>query len=79
MTYGTEDGVFDMTDYRNSKCRFVTEYANFKKDYYHHYAVIGIISLKTAQDCEEKINGIVCNVRRGLITLDEGMKCIAEV
>lgn len=65
--------------YKTSKCRFVTEYANFKKDYYRNSAVIGIISRKTAQNCEEKINGIVRNVRRGLITLDEGMKCIAEV
>ena len=59
----------------NSKCRFIEEYANFKKAW-----------LKTSEadfrdvsaDVEE-IGHIVRMVRRGLLALDDGMSKIAAI
>lgn len=65
--------------YRNSKCRFLTEYANFKKSYYEEHSKDGSYNQEYAGQAVTKINNIVRNANRGLITLDEAMKSIAEV
>ena len=65
--------------YKTSKCRFVTEYANFKKNYYEEHSKDGSYNQEYAKQAVNKIDNIVRNANRGLITLDEGMKCIAEV
>ncbi len=65
--------------YRTSKCRFLTEYANFKKNYYKEHSKDGSYNQEYAGQAVTKINNIVRNANRGLITLDEAMKSIAEV
>ena len=65
--------------YRTSKCRFLTEYAIFKKNYYKEHSKDGSYNQEYAGQAVTKINNIVRNANRGLITLDEAMKSIAEV
>lgn len=65
--------------YRTSKCRFLTEYANFKKSYYKKHSKDGSYNQEYAGQAVTKIDNIVRNANRGLITLDEAMKSIAEV
>lgn len=65
--------------YRTSKCRFLTEYANFKKSYYMEHSKDGSYNQEYAGQAVNKIDNIVRNANRGLITLDEAMKSIADV
>lgn len=65
--------------YRTSKCRFLTEYANFKKNYYKEHSKDGSYNQEYAGQAVTKINNIVRNANRGLITLDEAMKSIADI
>lgn len=65
--------------YRTSKCRFLTEYANFKKNYYKEHSKDGSYNKEYAGQAIKKLDNIVQNANRGLITLDEAMKSIAEV
>ena len=65
--------------YRTSKCRFLTEYANFKKNYYKEHSKDGSYNQEYAGRAVNKIDNIVRNANRGLITLDEAMKSIADV
>ena len=59
-----------------SKCRFLKEYANFKKRKLRENPCIqGWIAYEMIAD----IDGIVRNANRGLITLDEAMCEIANV
>lgn len=59
-----------------SKCRFLKEYANFKKKNLKENPLIpGWIAYGMIHDIER----IVINANRGLITLDEAMMEIAQV
>jgi len=59
-----------------SKCRFLKEYANFKKrELKENPDIPGWIAYGMMND----IDRIVLNKNRGLITLDEAMREIAEV
>lgn len=65
--------------YRTSKCRFLTEYANFKKNYYKEHSKDVSYNQEYAGQAVNKIDNIVRNAKRGLITLDEAMKSIADI
>ena len=65
--------------YRTSKCRFLTEYANFKKSYYKEHSADGSYNQEYAGQAVNKIDKIVRNAKRGLITLDDAMKSIADI
>ena len=59
-----------------SKCRFLKEYANFKKmELKENLDIPGWIAYGMMND----IDRIVLNRKRGLITLDEAMREIADV
>ena len=66
-------------NYRTSKCRFLTEYANFKKSYYKEHSKDGSYNQEYAGQAIKKLDNIVRNANRGLITLDEAMKSIADI
>lgn len=65
--------------YRTSKCRFLTEYANFKKNYYKEHSKDGSYNQEYAGQAIKKLDNIVRNAHRGMITLDEAMRCISEI
>ena len=65
--------------YRTSKCRFLTEYANFKKSYYKEHSEDGSYNQEYAGQVANRIDNIVRKANRGLITLDEAMKSIADI
>ena len=59
-----------------SKCRFLKEYANFKKRWLKENPLMdGWTAYRMIHD----IDCIVKNANRGLITLDEAMREIADV
>ncbi len=59
-----------------SKCRFLKEYANFKKKKFKEDPFMeGWTAYRMIHD----IDCIVKNANRGLITLDEAMREIADV
>lgn len=66
-------------NYRNSKCRFLDEYANFKKSYYKEHSKDGSYNKEYAKQAVEKLDNIVRNAHHGLITLDEAMMCISKI
>lgn len=65
--------------YRTSKCRFLTEYANFKKSYYKEHSADGSYNQEYAGQAINRIDNIVRSANRGFITLDEAMKAIADI
>lgn len=65
--------------YRNSKGRFIKEYANFKRSYYKEHSNDGSYNEEYARQAVEKLDNIVRNAYRGIMTVDEAMKAIAEV
>ena len=61
---------------RDSKCRFIEEYANFQK------ACIKTeyrLSAKERNDMARIVDNAVWNARRGYITVDECMNTISRV
>lgn len=65
--------------YRNSKCRFLDEYANFKKSYYKEHAKDGSYNQDYAAQAVKRLDNIVRNAHKGMIPLDEAMRCISEI
>ena len=65
--------------YRTSKCRFLAEYANFKKSYYMEHSKDGSYNQEYAGQAVNRIDKIVRSANRGFITLDEAMKEIADI
>jgi len=65
--------------YKTSKCRFLTEYANFKKSYYKEHSKDGSYNQEYAGQAANRIDKIVRSANRGLITLDDAMKSIADI
>ena len=66
-------------NYRNSKCRFLEEYANFKMSYYNENAKDDYFDKEYAKQSKIRIRNIVRNARKGLITVDEAMMCISKI
>ena len=62
------------------KCRFLDEYANFKKRYYKTHAKDDLyFNREYAEEAVIKLDNIVRNAHKGMITLDEAMMAISEV
>ena len=57
----------------------MTLWQNFKKSYYIEHSKDGSYNQEYAGQAVNKIDNIVRNAKRGLITLDEAMKSIADI
>ena len=79
LTYGTEEGVSDMADYRNSKCRFVSEYANWKIALYSDESRNEAYGIENADYAISRLRRVAQEVRDGVMTVDEGMMLIASL
>lgn len=60
---------------KDPKCRFIEEYANFKKRYVCRYA----IEKWREEEDRERIDRIVREARRGYITVDEAMHVLTRI
>lgn len=66
-------------DFRSSKGRFIGEYANWKRAMYSDADYCELYGIYDADSRKREIDRTMFKIRKGLMTVDEAMRAIADI